>query len=485
MANYHLTIKIFSRGKTKSAVAAAAYRAAEKIKNERDGLIHDYTRKGGVVHTEIILPNHAPIEYADRSALWNAVEEIEKPKNAQLAREVEISLPVELTAEQNLTLAREFVKSTFVDKGMCADLCVHDKNDGNPHAHILLTMRPIEQDGSWGAKSKKEYILDKNGERIRLPSGEYKSRKINTTDWNEQSKAEEWRSAWEFFQNSALERYGHSERVDHRSYERQGLDNLPTVHMGVAAAQMEQKGISTARGNKNRNILKTKIEIELTKKELAQTRTRIKKLKNTLYSMPLENPPTMLDMWNGISKGKNLNTRWGTIQDLKIKAEVLMFLQNNGIFNMESLGDITQQMNNQFYEVSKKVQKINRRLDTLDTYLVQAEIIKKHKAVYDKYNRIDPQKRDAFYIRHGGEIRLYEDAKTYFEGVMNGRDKLPVRTWRDKRERLTAERYTLCEDYYRLKKDVGNAERLIKSADEIMRGDTKEKVSMKSQYRGL
>ena len=167
MAIYHLSIKIISRGKGgKSAVAAAAYRAAEKIHNEYDGMTHDYTRKGGVVHTEILLPENAPAEYADRAVLWNAVEKIEKAKNAQLAREIEIALPVELTREQNISLVREYVNRHFVAAGMCADFAIHDKKDGNPHAHIMLTMRPFEQGGEWGAKQKKEYILDPQGNKI-------------------------------------------------------------------------------------------------------------------------------------------------------------------------------------------------------------------------------------------------------------------------------------------------------------------------------
>ena len=160
MAIYHCSIKVISRGKGKSAVAAAAYRAGEKITNEFDGMTHDYTHKGGVVHTEILLPDHAPAGYTDRAVLWNEVEKIEKAKNAQLAREIEISMPRELTREQSISLVREYVKRHFVAAGMCADVCLHDTGGGNPHAHIMLTMRPFDECGEWGAKQKKEYILD-------------------------------------------------------------------------------------------------------------------------------------------------------------------------------------------------------------------------------------------------------------------------------------------------------------------------------------
>ena len=254
MAIYHLCIKIISRGKGKSAVAASAYRSGEKIKNEYDGILHDFTRKGGIAHTEILLPQNAPQEFLDRGTLWNSVEKIEKSKNSQLAREIEVALPKELDREKQINLVREYVKENFVKVGMCADIALHDKNDGNPHCHILLTMRPLNEDTTWGAKSKKEYILDENGEKVKLKNGNYKTRKINTTDWNEQDKAEEWRKAWADITNKYLEENSIQDKVDHRSYQRQGIEQIPTIHLGVSATQMEKKGIATDRGNINREI---------------------------------------------------------------------------------------------------------------------------------------------------------------------------------------------------------------------------------------
>ena len=169
MAIYHLSINVISRGKGKSAVAAAAYRAAEKLTNEYDGLTHNYKSKVGVIHSEIILPEHAPPEFSDRSTLWNSVEKIEKSKNSQLAREFDVALPEELTTEQNIELFREYCRKNFVDEGMCVDFAIHDKKDDeneNIHAHVMLTMRPLNQDGSWGIREKKDYTLDEQGERI-------------------------------------------------------------------------------------------------------------------------------------------------------------------------------------------------------------------------------------------------------------------------------------------------------------------------------
>ena len=326
MAIYHLSIKIISRAKGRPAIAAAAYRAGEKITSDYDGTTHDYTRKTGVVHTEIMLPQRAPPEYVDRSVLWNAVEQIEKANNAQLAREVEIALPKELPTGKNIALVREYVQHTFIEQGMCADIAIHDKDDGNPHAHIMLTMRPFNDDGTWGDKQRKEYILDRNGEKIYdKQKRQYKCKSVPTTVWNDHTKAEEWRSAWAEYVNKFLANENVAERIDHRSYERQGIEKVPTVHMGVAATQMEKRGIRTERGDLNR-------EINITNQQIGQLRARIKKSKDWLYSQPLINAPTMYDMLMNINVGKNLQSQWNKLTNLKTRAKVYVFLYENKIF---------------------------------------------------------------------------------------------------------------------------------------------------------
>ena len=253
MAIAYCHVGIMTRGKGKSAVAAAAYRAREKLHNEREGTTYEYSRKGGLVHSEILAPEHAPEWVYEREKLWNEVERIEKQRNAQLAREVVVALPHELTHTQNIALARDYAQ-TFVQEGMVADLAVHDSGDGNPHAHLLLTMRAFEQDGTWAAKSRKDYILDEQGEKIRLASGEYKSKKVDSVDWNSPDKVEVWRAYYEQVANRHLELAGQAERIDTRSYERQGLDREGTVHLGHYAHQLEQQGEHSVRGDINRQI---------------------------------------------------------------------------------------------------------------------------------------------------------------------------------------------------------------------------------------
>lgn len=253
----HLEIRIVQRSKGSSAVAGAAYQAGEKLFSEYDQKSKDHRRKQPeVLYTEIMFPANAPPEYADRATLWNAVEEVEKQWNSQLARRFILALPREVPTEMYPQMMQEYCREHFVSKGMCCDFAIHDPDPPrhNPHCHIMLTMRAIDENGKWLPKSRKVYDLGENGERIKLPSGRWKSHKEDTVDWNEQYHAEEWRHGWELVQNKYLELAGSPERVDMRSYERQGLDVLPTVHMGAAVSALERKGIETNIGNLNRDI---------------------------------------------------------------------------------------------------------------------------------------------------------------------------------------------------------------------------------------
>lgn len=226
MAIYHFSSQVIGRSKGKSSVAAAAYRAGEKLIDDRTGLDHDYTKKSGIVYKEIMSPSNSPNWVNNREQLWNEIEKIEKRKDSQLAREINIALPKELSREEQTALTREFVENTFVSKGMVADICMHDVSNGNPHVHVMLTMRDITRDG-FGKKNR---------------------------DWNNKGLLEEWREQWANHANKALERVGSTERIDHRSLEAQGIDRIPQIHVGVHASSMEKKGIETERGSLNKQI---------------------------------------------------------------------------------------------------------------------------------------------------------------------------------------------------------------------------------------
>ena len=261
MAIYHCSCKIIGRSAGHSSVAAAAYRSGEKLVDERTGEVCDYTRKGGVEHQEIMLPENAPEEFTNRETLWNAVEKVEKGGRAQLAREYDIALPHELNRDEQIKMAREFIQENFVDKGMCADWALHapDHKIKNEHIHVMLTTRPINDDGTWGAKAKNEYVLDKNGERIldKIDKNNrkiYKRRKIDTTNWNSNEFLEGVRENWAKIVNKELEKKGIDERIDHRSLKDQGIDRAAQKHMGKAATALERQGIATEIGDYNREI---------------------------------------------------------------------------------------------------------------------------------------------------------------------------------------------------------------------------------------
>ena len=250
----HFKITIVKRIQGQSAVAGAAYQSGERLFSEYDQKTKFYNKKKELVHAEIMLPSHAPPGYADRQTLWNAVEAVENQWSSQLARHIVLAFPVEVPKDQYLPMLKEFCNEQFVSKGMIADFAIHDKGDGNPHAHILLTIRAMDEHGKWLPKARKVYDLDENDERIRLPSGNWKCHKENTVDWNDQKYAEVWRHSWETITNRYLEAAGRPERVDLRSFERQGIQQIPTVHLGPAAHQMEKRGVETFLGNLNRDI---------------------------------------------------------------------------------------------------------------------------------------------------------------------------------------------------------------------------------------
>ncbi len=301
MAIYHLEAKVVSRGNGRSAVAASAYLSCTNILNDYDGVRHDYTRKKGLVWQAVFLPEYAPAEWQDRGVLWNAVEENEKTKDSRLAREFVPALPIELTKEQWQELLSDFIENSFVADGMCADVAIHDPYPPghNPHAHIMLTVRPLDENGKWQYKTEKEYLCIKDGEERGFTAAEFKAaqadgwekqyqykvgkKKVYMTSsaaeaqgyeraskypkstkfgrqnpiserWNSEEQLVLWRAAWADVTNRYLEQYGHDARIDHRSHAERGLDEQPTVHEGVIARALEQKGIVSDRCELNRQI---------------------------------------------------------------------------------------------------------------------------------------------------------------------------------------------------------------------------------------
>ena len=263
IAIYHFNVKIVSRGKGASAIAKAAYISGEKIKNEYDGVILDYRRKHEVVHKEILLPYNAPPKFKNRSVLWNAVEKSETRKNSQTARHIDAALPVEISRDEQIDLVRHFCQQCFVSKGMCADFAIHDKEDGNPHVHILLTTRKVDENGF----TKKERA------------------------WNDKALLIEWRKLWADWCNHKLY-FVSKERIDHRSYVAQGINKLPQKHLGAAACAIEKKGYRTDKGGYNRRIIleNTNAEIDKLNQELLKLNSEKRTVKKEIIEAELDCP---------------------------------------------------------------------------------------------------------------------------------------------------------------------------------------------------
>ena len=326
MAIYHMQAKVVSRGSGRSAVAASAYMSCSRMYNDYDGIQHDYTRKHGLIYQEVMLPPMAPPEWKNREQLWNAVETAEKTKDSRLAREFVVALPVELDKGSNISLLQNFIQKNFVDMGMCADFAIHDTDGHNPHAHILLTVRPLNENGTWQYKTEKEYLCIKDGEEKGFTASEFKDaqkegwekqyrykagkKKLYLTpssaqekgyeridkhpkstrygrqnplseQWNSEEQLCLWRANWADFTNKMLVQNNINASIDHRSFAARGITEQPTIHEGYIAQDMEKKGIIAERCEINR-------QIRADNKWLRELKTQVAKLAHTIeQSIPV------------------------------------------------------------------------------------------------------------------------------------------------------------------------------------------------------
>jgi hypothetical protein len=467
MAIYHCSIKIIKRSQGRSAVAAAAYRSGQKLTNEWDGVTHDYTKKGGVVYSEIILPAHAPPEFSDRSILWNSVEKSEKSRNAQLAREIEIALPVEIDRQSQIQLVRKYVQDVFVSAGMCTDFSIHDKGNGNPHAHIMLTLRPLNERGEWGAKCRKEYNLDGRGQRIRLPGGGFKSHRINTTDWNDPGKAEVWRAQWARYVNAMLEVHNLPQRINHRSYVRQGIEKIPTVHMGVAASQMERRGLATGKGAVNR-------EISAQNRLLKEIKARITRLYNWSKQQAAALPEKKTSIWKQFQQAQAATqptTRYGKVKALKENAALFNFLQENGISSMQELYAKVTVMQTEYYGLRGEIAATARQIDGLNKRLSMWKQYTGNKVFRQQLASLKPRAHEKFQDAHSAELDLYNAAVRYLNELKASGEKITPKHWQTETERLTAQNSTLYQRMKAMSTDIQAVEKIRKTADELARSE--------------
>ena len=428
MPNPHFDITITQRSKGQSAVAGAAYQSGEKLFSEYDQKTKNYTGKRGILYTEIMLPSHAPPEYANRETLWNSVEAAEKQWNAQLARRFVLALPKEVPPEQYPQMVRDYCEKQFVSKGMIADFAIHDPAPPghNVHCHVMLTLRAMDEHGKWLPKSRKVYDLDENGERIRLPSGNWKSHKEDTVDWNDQKYAEVWRQGWADTVNRYLEAAERPERLDLRSYERQGLDVIPTVHMGPAVVQMERRGIQTNIGNLNRDIKAANQMLSAIRKtirglldwvgELIQAEKEL--LKEEAASTDLG---VLLNDYLNQRKAGRSDWSWsgqqkGDLKDLKNVARAVVYLQQHKISTLEQLNTVLSGVKQKVSQAHTGMRKAEKRMKDIAGIQSAVAVCQEQKPVHDKYLKIGWKKRQAAFAEsHQEELKAYNKAYRYLK----------------------------------------------------------------------
>lgn len=443
MALFHFHVTQVKRSAGQSIVTSAAYRAGEKLYSEYYGEVSDYTHKGGVVCSDILLPPQAPAEYQDRATLWNAVEKAERGKKAQLAYSFDIALQNEFSMQENIDLARQFLLDNFVSRGMVTDFAVHqpDKEDGgisNPHFHVMCPIRPIEPDGRWGKKQRREYVLDEHGERVLDEAGNYVFNAVSTTDWGKPETLETWRQSWAEMCNAKFAEKGLDCRIDHRSFARQGVEQIPTQHEGPTVRAMEAKGIRTDKGDLNRWIRKTNAMLREAKQKIAAL---IEWLKEVKAELAKPQPPMLNDLLalHCSIRNKGAYSNKAKNANLQRYAEAFSFLQSKKLYTVDDLESTLYAMQNKIDTLKKSASAKQSRIKELDGLLRMVDYYKSGKPAADKLKSIRFEKsRQKYKAEHDDELRTFYMAerklKPYFKD-----GKLPITAWRREREQLEQE----------------------------------------------
>lgn len=433
MALYHFHVGQIKRSAGRSAVECAAYRAGEKLYSEYYGLVSDYTRKGGVMYSEILLPPYAPREYADRQTLWNAVEEAERNKNAQLAYSFDIALQNEFSLEENIELARKFLLDNFVTRGMIADFAVHqpDKEGGiaNPHFHVMCPIRPLNPDGTWGAKQRRVYRED----------GKFDA--VPTTDWGKPETLEAWREAWAALCNAKFEQKGLTCRIDHRSYERQGVEQVPTVHEGVAVRQMEAKGIVTDKGEHNRWIKSASAMLRTLGERI---KTLVDWLSDTRVKLDKPQSPSLGKLLADYYDERNAGA-WSNkakVGNLKRFTSAIAYLNENGLHTIADLEARLDSLHSSLDKAKTTLDASKKRSKELRELLRYAELYKRFKPIHEQLSTIKwKSKHEQFKSEHESELKQFYLARRKLS------DGIHTAEWQHELDTLARENAAVYAEY--------------------------------------
>ncbi|MBQ9438190.1 MAG: MobA/MobL family protein [Lachnospiraceae bacterium] len=418
MATYHFHVTQVSRGKGQSMVASAAYRAGEKLHCDYYEETFDYTKKKGVVFSEVLLPPNAPPQYKDRETLWNALEQAEKHPKAQLAYSFDLALPNELSNDENMALAKDFILKNFVGKGMVVDWAFHlpdKKKDSapNPHIHILAPIRPLTPSGEWGSKQRRAYRTDGNGNRVFDKNGNPLFDAVPTTDWGSPGTLLEWRRNWAETINNALAEKGISARVDHRSYAERDIDKIPQIHEGPASRQMEAKGIITDNGERNRLILQTNKAIMGLLRELKDLQEWFGSAQAELEILEREKETTLAGLVmeyyshrDRKAEAFGRGSRKAKTANLKSTAEIYSFLQEKSISSLADLGEAITALKSD--PLVSEMAKTQAEIRALKKKIKDAKDVMELAPVYEAFKKMHFKKtKEKYRKEHEKELKHY------------------------------------------------------------------------------
>ena len=489
MALYHFHVTQIKRSRGQSAMACAAYRAGEKLYSDRYGETSDYTSKCGVICSEILLPANAPPEFANRQTLWNSLETAEKNKNAQLAYSFDIALQNEFSLDENIDLARHFLSENFVARGMIADFAVHeaDKEEGgipNPHFHVLCPIRPLNQDGTWGDKQHRVYRLDEDGNRITDENGKDVFDAVPTTDWGRPETLDHWRQEWADLCNRKFEEKGLADRIDHRSYEAQGIALLPQVHEGPAVRQMEAKGIRTNKGDLNRWIKATNALIRSLAGKVKDLMEWVREIKAELAAKEPESPllEALLLDYSASEQNRSRKYRGKAQQDILIESmrafqESKIFLKNQGLETLDDLNTALSDLRETIADTKSAVSSRQKKMKQLKKLIEAAEQYQEYQPIHDESKRLEhgfKSKKEKYDREHEAELIKWKAANRLLHANVTGMKAIPVKQWRAKYARLAAEVNDLSASLSTPKTELQEMDKIRKMIDRVLKEQAHE-----------
>ena len=401
------------------------------------------------------------------------MEQVEKNYNAQLAYSFDMALQNEFSLEENIELAKEFVQKYFVSDGMIADLAIHkpDKEEGgipNPHFHVLVPIRPLNADGTWGAKQRREYHLDENDNRIKKENGGWEFDAVPTTNWGKPETLDMWREAWADMVNDNFKEKGLDCRIDHRSYVDQDLDLIPTVHEGPQIRKMEKKGIRTEKGELNRWIKATNRLMQDVRKKIKALFVWMAEVKEEL-SKP--QTPSLADLLIAYYNQRNAGA-WSNkarTGNLKQFAEAVNYLTENKLLTLEDLQERLSSVNEEFEALSDSMKKKSARIKELQELIREGENYQRLKPVHTELNNIKFKKqREKFETSHDAELRLFYAARRILKEKLDGKP-IALKAWKQEYAQLKTEYAELSPQHKPLREEVIRLRQVQNAVDTALR----------------